>query len=140
MEMIIGTTNLNNKINQSVFNKIIIDNYDIAKLSTTYDDNVQSPLRCYLKFMGTVGKNGKSRSPVIFVYSSGAINIMSQTKDKMLQAMDFIRELIDAPYYPFTLIQPRRLIASDLQNAFIGLIKQHLNDFITGKKGPEISI
>ena len=39
------------------------------------------------------------------------------------------RRLVEAPYYPFTLIQPRRLIASDLQTAFIAEIEQELEAF-----------
>ncbi len=39
------------------------------------------------------------------------------------------RGLIDAPRYPFTLIQPRRLIVSDLQTAFIAEIKLELENF-----------
>lgn len=39
------------------------------------------------------------------------------------------RQLVDAPRYPFTLIQPRRLIASDLQTAFIAEIEQELESF-----------
>jgi DNA-binding transcriptional LysR family regulator len=42
------------------------------------------------------------------------------------------RQLIDAPCYPFTLIQPRRLIASELQIAFIDAIKRQLEIFMAG--------
>ncbi len=39
------------------------------------------------------------------------------------------RQLIDAPRYPFLLIQPRRLIASKLQTEFIAEIKRKLEEF-----------
>ena len=40
------------------------------------------------------------------------------------------RALIDAPYYPFTLVQPRRLIASDLQMSFIAEITRQLKPWL----------
>ncbi len=39
------------------------------------------------------------------------------------------RDLVDAPGFPFTLVQPRRLIASDLQKAFIEVIRLQLDHF-----------
>ena len=39
------------------------------------------------------------------------------------------RKFADAPRYPFTLAQPRRLIASELQTAFIDEIKRELERF-----------
>lgn len=39
------------------------------------------------------------------------------------------RKLIDAPRYPLTLIQPRRLIAAESQTAFIAEIENELEAF-----------
>ncbi len=46
------------------------------------------------------------------------------------------RRLVDAPRYPFTLAQPRRLIASELQTAFIEEIERELASFERRFGGP----
>lgn len=91
-EMLIGTVNSNYNLKQSEINDLIISKYQIDTISTTYEENIQSPLRLYLKNYSDI-ISGKERVPVVFVYSSGAINIMSHSFDNIYKTEKFIKKL-----------------------------------------------
>ena len=97
IEMINGTFNINYKVDLEKTAMFFIDNYDQKEIYINTEK--KSPVACYLKKFSYIDeRKKKEKTPSVFIYNSGAVNIITSGLDILNNSYNFLKELFDEHY------------------------------------------
>lgn len=96
-EMMNGTFSTNFKIDLNKMLKCITEKYSDEEIYI--NNEKKSPLMCYLKIFEVFDeKKQKNKIPSVFIYNSGAINIISINYEIIMKAYEFMSQFIEDNY------------------------------------------
>lgn len=95
VEMINGTFKANYQIDLDKFYSRMNEIYNEDEVYISY---ANKKLIVYYKVLKKTDKNGKLKYPSIFVYNSGAINIISTSEKDLMATYDFILNIANTEY------------------------------------------
>jgi hypothetical protein len=102
-EMINGTFSTKCKIDlNKILNKlkeVHMNDNDETEDDIYINSEKKSPLICYLKLFGIYDKKkSKNKIPSVFIYNSGAINIIAINEEIIMKSYEFISNFVDKYY------------------------------------------
>lgn len=99
INMINSTFQTNFKIEQLKLYNLLKSKYKITEVFTTYNNCMSSPVRCYLKCMGTWDeKKKRHKQPSLFIYRSGSVNVVVPEMYLLDEAYNFINSFFREHY------------------------------------------
>ena len=99
INMINSTFQTNFKIEQLKLYNLLKSKYEITEVFTTYNNCMSSPVRCYLKCMGTWDeKKKRHKQPSLFIYRSGSVNVVVPEMYLLDEAYNFINSFFREYY------------------------------------------
>jgi len=97
IEMINGTFIVNYKVDLEKLSNFFTSNYDQTDVYVNTEK--KSPVACYLKRFGYIDeRKKKEKTPSVFVYNSGAVNIISSSKEILYNSYDFMKDVFYKNY------------------------------------------